>query len=85
MNGLNPKNPTFKMRILAVAFTMLAVLVISFCASVMSIIYMHADENGMVPKAFSLSNQLSQPVITILPPQQPGPDAPGRSKPQYQI
>ncbi len=85
MNGLNPTKPRLSRRILAVIFTMMAVLVISFCAAVMSIIYMHADENGMVPKAFSLSNQLSQPVITILPPQQPGPDAPGRSKPQYQI
>jgi hypothetical protein len=85
MNGLNSTRPRRSTRILAVIFTMVAVLVISFCAAVMSIIYMHADENGMVPKAFSLSNQLSQPVITIIPSQQPGPDVPGRSKPQYQI
>ncbi len=64
---------------------MMAVLVISFCAAVMSIIYMHADENGMVPKAFSLSNQLSQPIITILPPQQPGHGAPNHTAPQYHI
>jgi hypothetical protein len=51
----------------------------------MSIIYMHADENGMVPKAFSLSNQLSQPIITILPPQQPGHGAPNHTAPQYHI
>lgn len=64
---------------------MMAVLVISFCAAVMSIIYMHADENGMVPQAFSLSNQLTQPIITILPPQQAGPKAPNHKTPQYHI
>lgn len=85
MNGLNPAKPRLSRRILAVIFTMVAVLVISFCASVMSIIYMHADENGMVPKAFSLSNQLSQPIITILPPLQPGHGAPSRTAPQYHI
>lgn len=85
MNGLNPTKPRLSRRILAVIFTMMAVLVISFCAAVMSIIYMHADENGMVPKAFSLSNQLSQPIITILPPQQPGHGAPNHIAPQYHI
>ncbi|MGV3470032.1 hypothetical protein [Limnobacter sp.] len=85
MNGLNPTKPRLSRRILAVIFTMMAVLVISFCAAVMSIIYMHADENGMVPKAFSLSNQLSQPIITILPPQQPGHGAPNHTAPQYRI
>ncbi|MFN4042694.1 hypothetical protein [Limnobacter sp.] len=85
MNRLNPAKPRLATRILAVIFTMTAVLVISFCAAVMSIIYMHADENGLVPKAFSLSNQLSQPVITILPPQQPGPNAPNHKTPQYHI
>lgn len=85
MNGLNPAKPRLSRRILAVIFTMVAVLVISFCAAVMSIIYMHADENGMVPKAFSLSNQLSQPIITILPPQQPGHGAPNHTAPQYHI
>ncbi len=85
MNGLNPAKPRLSRRILAVIFTMMAVLVISFCAAVMSIIYMHADENGMVPKAFSLSNQLTQPVITILPPQQPGHGAPNHTAPQYHI
>lgn len=85
MNGLNPTKPRLSRRILAVIFTMMAVLVISFCAAVMSIIYMHADENGMVPKAFSLSNQLSQPIITILPPQQPGHGAPNHTVPQYHI
>ncbi|WP_294889763.1 hypothetical protein [Limnobacter sp.] len=85
MNGLNPTKPRLSRRILAVIFTMMAVLVISFCAAVMSIIYMHADENGMVPKAFSLSNQLSQPIITILPPQQPGHGAPNHTAPQYHI
>jgi hypothetical protein len=85
MNPLNPTKPVFAKRILAVIFTMVAVLVISFCAAVMSIIYMHADENGMVPKAFSLSNQLSQPIITILPPQQPDPNAPNHKTPKYNI
>ncbi|MBU0542122.1 MAG: hypothetical protein KKC58_06965 [Gammaproteobacteria bacterium] len=85
MNGLNPTKPRLSRRILAVIFTMMAVLVISFCAAVMSIIYMHADENGMVPKAFSLSNQLSQPIITILPPQQPSHGAPNHTAPQYHI
>lgn len=85
MNGLNATKPRLSRRILAVIFTMMAVLVISFCAAVMSIIYMHADENGMVPKAFSLSNQLSQPIITILPPQQPGHGAPNHTAPQYHI
>ncbi len=85
MNGLNPTKPRLSRRILAVIFTMMAVLIISFCAAVMSIIYMHADENGMVPKAFSLSNQLSQPIITILPPQQPGHGAPNHTAPQYHI
>jgi sensor domain CHASE-containing protein len=85
MNGLNPAKPRLSRRILAVIFTMMAVLIISFCAAVMSIIYMHADENGMVPKAFSLSNKLSQPIITILPPQQPGHGAPSPTVPQYQI
>jgi len=85
MNGLNPAKPRLSRRILAVIFTMMAVLVISFCAAVMSIIYMHADENGMVPQAFSLSNQLTQPIITILPPQQPGHGAPNHTAPQYHI
>lgn len=85
MNGLNATKQRLSRRILAVIFTMMAVLVISFCAAVMSIIYMHADENGMVPKAFSLSNQLSQPIITILPPQQPGHGAPNHTAPQYHI
>ena len=85
MNGLNPTKPRLSRRILAVIFTMMAVLVISFCAAVMSIIYMHADENGMVPQAFSLSNQLTQPIITILPPQQAGPNAPNHKTPQYHI
>jgi len=85
MNGLNPTRPRLSRRILAVIFTMMAVLVISFCAAVMSIIYMHADENGMVPKAFSLSNQLTQPVITILPPQQPGTASPSHTTPQHYI
>lgn len=85
MNRLNPAKPRLATRILAVIFTMVAILVISFCAAVMSIIYMHADENGMVPKAFSLSNQLTQPVITILPPQQAGPNAPNHKTPQYHI
>ncbi|WP_275271964.1 hypothetical protein [Limnobacter sp. P1] len=85
MNRLNPAKPRLATRILAVIFTMVAILVISFCAAVMSIIYMHADENGMVPKAFSLSNQLTQPIITILPPQQAGPNAPNYKTPQYHI
>lgn len=85
MNRLNPAKPRLATPILAVIFTVVAVLVISFCAAVMSIIYMHADENGMVPKAFSLSNQLTQPVITILPPQQPGHGAPNHTAPQYHI
>jgi hypothetical protein len=85
MNRLNPAKPRLATRILAVIFTMVAILVISFCAAVMSIIYMHADENGMVPKAFSLSNQLTQPIITILPPQQAGPNAPNHKTPQYHI
>lgn len=85
MNRLNPAKPRLATRILAVIFTMVAILVISFCAAVMSIIYMHADENGMVPKAFSLSNQLTQPIITILPPHQAGPNAPNHKTPQYHI
>lgn len=85
MNGLNPTKPRLVTRILAVIFIMVAVLVISFCAAVMSVIYMHADENGMVPRAFSLSNQLSQPIITILPPQQPGYSTPSHKAPRYQI
>lgn len=85
MTLLNPTKPRLATRILAVIFTMLAVLVISFCAAVMSIIYMHADENGMVPPAFSLSNQLSQPIITILPPQQPGSGEPSHKAPRYHI
>ena len=85
MTLLNPTKPRLATRILAVIFTMVAVLVISFCAAVMSIIYMHADENGMVPQAFSLSNQLTQPIITILPPQQAGPNAPNHKTPQYHI
>lgn len=85
MNRHNPAKPRLATRILAVIFTMVAILVISFCAAVMSIIYMHADENGMVPKAFSLSNQLTQPIITILPPQQAGPNAPNHKTPQYHI
>ncbi len=85
MNPLNPTKPMLAKRILAVIFTMVAIFVISFCAAVMSIIYMHADENGMVPRAFSLSNQLSQPVITILPPQHPGPTMPNQKTPSYNI
>lgn len=85
MNLLNPAKQRFATRIRSVFFATMAVLVISFCASVMSIIYMHADEHGMVPKAFSLSNQLSQPTITILPSQESGSNAANHKTPQYYI
>jgi hypothetical protein len=85
VNQINQGKPRLSKRILAVVFTMVAVLIVSFCAAVMSIIYMHADENGLLPRAFSLNDKLSQPIITILPPQQLGPNTPNHKQPQYEI
>lgn len=85
MKLFNPAKPTLTQRMLAVALTVLGILVISFCASVMAVIYMHADEKGMVPKALSLSNQVSQPVITLIPRGKPAAEKPEATAPKYQI
>lgn len=85
MNSIHPALPRLTTRVLAVAFTVLAILVISLCASVMAVIYIHADEHGLVPQAWSLSNQVTQPVITVLPPPQPESESPQHKAPRYQI
>lgn len=82
----NQQNPGLLMRSLAVVLIVLAILVVSFCATVMAVIYMHADEKGMLPAMFSLSAQNTQPVITILPPLHPAPNGDSFDKrPKYEI
>lgn len=85
MKLFNPAKLTLTQRILAVALTVLGIFVISFCASVMAVIYMHADDKGMVPKALSLSNQVSQPVITLIPGGKPAAEKPKVAVPKYEI
>ncbi|MEQ9106270.1 MAG: hypothetical protein RLO04_02245 [Limnobacter sp.] len=86
MKLIDQQNPGFVMRSLAVVLIVLAILVVSFCATVMTVIYIHADEKGMLPAMFSLSDQITQPVITILPPLHPAPNADSTDKrPKYQI
>lgn len=85
MKSLYSATPSFTARFLAVIFTVLAILVVSFCASVMAVIYMHADEKGLVPTAFSLSSQMSRPVITIFPREPSGAEDQAPKAPKYQI
>lgn len=85
MKHFNPVRHSLAARILAVAFIVLAILVISFCAAVMSVIYMHADEKGMVPRSFSLSAQSNQPIITILPREPGSVEDKSAKTPKYQI
>ena len=80
------QNPGLFMRSLAVVFVVLSILVVCFSATVMTVIYIHADEKGMVPAMFSLNAQMTQPVITILPPRHISPNADTPDKaPKYQI
>lgn len=85
MKHLNSVRPSLVARILAVAFVVLTILVISFCAAVMSAVYMHADEKGLVPTAFSLSSQMSRPVITIFPREPSRTEDQTPKAPQYEI
>lgn len=82
---MNPINPSLFMRAAAVAFTVLAILLVSFCAAFMAVVYMHADEKGILPQALSLTDRSSQQVITILPKQQPLPADPASKAPKHQI
>ena len=80
------QNPGLVMRSLAIVLIVLAIFVVSFCATVMTVIYMHADEKGMLPAMFSLSAQTTRPVITILPRQHLAPNGDSADKrPKYQI
>lgn len=85
MKHFNSASPGLTARFLAVIFTVLAILVVSFCASVMAVIYMHADEKGLVPTAFSLSSQMSRPVITIFPREPSRAEEQTPKAPKYQI
>ena len=85
MKHIHSATPGIAKRVLAVSFIVVAILVISFCAAVMSVMYMHADEKGLVPRAFSLSSQMTQPVITILPGQQNRSEEQIPRAPKYQI
>lgn len=86
MKSINQQNPGFVMRSLAVVLIVLSILVVSFCATVMTVIYIHADEKGMLPAMFSLSARGTQPVITILPGLAPSPNEDSADKhPKYQI
>ena len=86
MKLINQQNPGVVMRSLAVVFIVLSILVVSFCATVMTVIYIHADERGMLPAMFSLSTQDTRPVITILPGFVPQPNEDSADKrPKYQI
>lgn len=86
MKSINQQNPGLVMRSLAVVLIVLGILVVSFCAAVMTVIYIHADEKGLLPAMFSLSAQNTQPVITILPRQHPAPHGDSADKSsKYQI
>lgn len=75
MNNVgNNTKLTLKYRIGVVLATVLGIFTVAFCASVFTIIFLHADKNGMLPPALSLQPLgMSEPTLKIVPkPVRPG-------------
>lgn len=71
---MNNTKLTIKQRIGVVLATVFGVFAVAFCASVFTIIFLHADKKGMLPPALSLQPLgLSEPTLKIVPkPVRPG-------------
>jgi hypothetical protein len=66
--SMNSKNLTLLQRVGIVVATVLGVFAIAFCAAVFTVIFLHADKEGMLPPALSLRPLgLSEPTIKIVP------------------
>jgi Na+(H+)/acetate symporter ActP len=85
MKIFKSKTQSLVVKSMSVLFAVIVILVISLCASVIAVIYMHADKKGMVPSAFSLSDHSNFPVITLIPPAQIESSRSTEKKPLYDI
>ncbi len=86
MKLINQQNPGLWMRGIAVVVVVIAILTVSFCASVMTVMYIHADQKGMLPAMFSLNAKITESMGNILPPQNVVPHDSSQDKaPKYEI
>lgn len=65
---MNNTKLTIKQRIGVVVATVFGVFAVAFCASVFTVIFLHADKKGMLPPALSLQPLgLSEPTLKVVP------------------
>lgn len=65
---MDNKKLTMKQRVGVVVATVFGVFAVAFCASVFTVIFLHADKKGMLPPALSLQPLgVGEPTLKIVP------------------